>query len=350
MMRCVTAMTLIVMCSMAHAADEPEKTIRNAIERGLAVVQQGARAYPSHQSCFSCHHQTLPVLAMTVARDAGLKIDTSLLEEQRKFTRASFQERQARLAKGEHIGGRAATVSYGLWTLQLVNDPPDELGAAMTAYLLSVQQPDGRWKPPSNRPPLEVSSVSCTVLSAIGIRRFAANEQRDQVEQAVARSKTWLEAAKLSDQEDLNFALWGAHLLGGTSLQVDELRDRVLAARHADGGWSQMPTMNSDAYATGQALFILAETGLSPGEAAFREGVSFLLETQEDDGSWHVKTRSKPVQPWFDNGDPHDKDQFISMAATAWATAALAKSVAHREVTRSVSEAERGNNIHSRPR
>ena len=53
-----------------------------------------------------------------------------------------------------------------------VGDPTDELGElAMTNYLLSVQQPDGHWKPQSNRPPLEVSLVSCTVLSAIGIQR-----------------------------------------------------------------------------------------------------------------------------------------------------------------------------------
>ena len=182
-------------------ADEPSQTVRSAVERGLMVLERGARAYPSHQSCFSCHHQTLPMLAMTSARDAGLKFDKALFEEQRSFTRKSFDSRRERLAKGEHVGGRAATVSYGLWALSLPSSQPnelndkadepgnrpaetsdrrDELGAAMTAYLLSVQQPDGRWKPPSNRPPLEVSSISCTVLSAIGIQRFAAKDQQEQ--------------------------------------------------------------------------------------------------------------------------------------------------------------------------
>ena len=41
--------------------------------------------------------------------------------------------------------------------------------------------------------------------------------------------------------------------------------------------------------------------------------------------SWLVKTRSKPIQKFFDNGDPHGKNQFISISATSWATAALAK-------------------------
>jgi N-acyl-D-amino-acid deacylase len=63
-------------------------------------------------------------------------------------------------------------------------------------------------------------------------------------------------------------------------------------------------------------------------QAALAKAVAFLLKSQLDDGSWHVKTRAKPVQVFFDNGDPHGKDQFISIAATGWATAALARALA----------------------
>jgi len=52
--------------------------------------------------------------------------------------------------------------------------------------------------------------------------------------------------------------------------------------------------------------------------------VRFLLDTQLDDGSWYVRTRAIPVQPYFDSEFPHGPDQFISAAATNWATIALA--------------------------
>ena len=304
--------------------------VAKAIDHGLVVLQRGAREYPAHQACFACHHQTLPLLAMKSAREAGVDVDETLFQEQRKFTRDSFLQRQDRLALGKHIGGQAATTSYGLWTLALGNDKPDELTEAMTTYLLSIQHVDGCWKPPSNRPPLEVSSVSCTVLSAVGIQRFAAESQQEQVAIALSRARSWLATAPLDDQEDLNFALWGEFLLGGTEDRMAELRDRILAARHADGGWSQKSSMNSDAYATGQTLYVLLETGLDSSEAVIREGLAYLMDTQLDDGSWHVVTRSKPIQPWFDNGDPHDKDQFISIAATGWATSALARAMPRR--------------------
>lgn len=309
------------------AADGQRSHAQASIARAMVVIERGARAYPANQTCFACHHQTLPILAMTSARDSGLRFDKDLLKEQATFTRKSFAQRQKRLAQGEHIGGRAATVSYGLWTLALAEVHSDEVSAAMASYLISTQEADGSWKPPSNRPPLEVSSVSCTVLSALGVKRFSSADQREAATRALAKARAWLTQAQFPEQEDLNFALWGQFLLGGTDESRIDLRDRILTSRQADGGWSQNPSLASDAYATGQTLFILAECGLSPTEAAFREGVAFLLETQQDDGSWHVVSRSKPIQPWFDNGDPHDKDQFISIAATSWATAALAKSL-----------------------
>lgn len=344
MNRLLAAILVLILVSAGRAEDsglaadpfhKPERGTRSelaskAVSHGLAVLQRGAREYPAHQACFACHHQTLPLLAMKSAREAGVDVDETLFQEQRKFTRDSFLQRQDRLALGKHIGGQAATTSYGLWALALANDNPDELTEAMTTYLLSIQHTDGCWKPPSNRPPLEVSSVSCTVLSAVGIQRFAAESQQEQVAIAISRAKLWLATAPLEDQEDLNFALWGEFLLGGTEERKAEIRDRILAARHADGGWSQKTSMNSDAYATGQTLYVLMETGLDSSDAVIREGLAYLMDTQLGDGSWHVVTRSKPIQPWFDNGDPHDKDQFISITATGWATSALARAMPRR--------------------
>jgi hypothetical protein len=52
-------------------------------------------------------------------------------------------------------------------------------------------------------------------------------------------------------------------------------------------------------------------------------GLRYLKGTQGVDGSWHVSSRATPVQEYFDNGDPYESDQFISMMGTAWASAAL---------------------------
>jgi N-acyl-D-amino-acid deacylase len=112
---------------------------------------------------------------------------------------------------------------------------------------------------------------------------------------------------------------------GACPLDLDEARRQILSAQRFDGGWPAHEQLGSDAYATGQTLTVLARTGTPADDPAFRRGVEYLLRTQEADGSWFVATRARPVQVFFDNGDPHGRSQFISIPATAWAVAALAQ-------------------------
>jgi hypothetical protein len=55
--------------------------------------------------------------------------------------------------------------------------------------------------------------------------------------------------------------------------------------------------------------------------------MNYLLERQEADGSWHVRSRSPKFQPYFESGFPYGPDQWFSQAATAWATMALAYAI-----------------------
>jgi Planctomycete cytochrome C len=85
-----------------------------------------------------------------------------------------------------------------------------------------------------------------------------------------------------------------------------------------------LPTLESDAYATGEALYTLAQLVEDPiTDPAWRRGVRFLLETQGDDGTWHVARRAFPFQPTMKSGFPHHRDSWISAAATSWAVMAL---------------------------
>ena len=99
----------------------------------------------------------------------------------------------------------------------------------------------------------------------------------------------------------------------------------LLKRQNADGGWSQIPTLPSDAYATGQALYALRESGvLKPSSPAYKKGAQFLIDTQYPDGSWFVRSRANPFQPYFETGFPFGDHQWISAAASNWAALALA--------------------------
>ena len=107
-----------------------------------------------------------------------------------------------------------------------------------------------------------------------------------------------------------------------------EIGTRLDDAAARDGGWSQLPLVESDAYATGQALYALHVAGrMSVNDPVYRKGIDYLLRTQAADGTWHVKSRSIWLQPYFESGFPYGQDQFISAAGTAWAALALTAAI-----------------------
>jgi hypothetical protein len=98
----------------------------------------------------------------------------------------------------------------------------------------------------------------------------------------------------------------------------------LVALQGPDGGWAQTPYLTSDAYATGQVLYTLAELGLTLSDGAIRNGVAFLLRTQAPDGSWRVKSRAMKIQPYFQSGFPIRARPVDLAVWHAWATMALA--------------------------
>ena len=145
-----------------------------------------------------------------------------------------------------------------------------------------------------------------------------------QFERRIDLAATWLRENRPGSNEERVFQILGLHWAGVDRLQINEMTAALLHQQRDDGGWSQLPTLKSDAYATGLALYTLNQSGaLSTTHRAYQKGVRFLLKEQRDDGSWLVETRASPVQVAVDNVFSHGKHQWISSSATSWSTMAL---------------------------
>jgi hypothetical protein len=312
----------------AAADDAP---VRKAIEKGLRRVDQAAGNYLKHRQCFSCHHQALPVIALAAARGRGFEVDLKRIQEQIAFSRKSFQKHE-QITKGQGIGGANTTAGYALATFASVDHPRDGTTAALVEFLLVRQRKDGAWPATANRPPSEGSLFTSTALALFSLKRYGppageAEELHKRVEAALANGVDWLRTNKASTTEDKVFRLRGLVCGEAEKEEIASAREALAKDQREDGGWAQTADLRSDAYATGSTLVALRLAGLKTTDPLFRKGIDYLLKTQKEDGSWLVETRSRPIQIFFDNGDPGGKSQFISVTATGWAVLALLEAV-----------------------
>lgn len=304
--------------------------IEAALPRTLKLLQVSAAEYARQRACFSCHHQALPSMALALANQHGWQIDREGLTAQARFTVDYFEPRQEKLLQGSGVVGGPYTAGYALATLTAAEQPADATSAALVQYLLKVQEDDGRWRIRARRPPLEASHFTATALAVRGLNDYhkAASTEPDgeeaDTQAAINKARQWLIQTEPVSNEDRIFQLLGLHWSGAQRDHINQRSQALLALQQENGGWEQEPGLGSDAYATGQALVALHESGcLSTDDPRYRRGVRFLLDTQLQDGSWLVESRSRPFQTYFESGFPHGKAQFISISASAWAAMAL---------------------------
>jgi hypothetical protein len=300
------------------------RSARAAIEASLPLLQRADTAFLKTAGCISCHNNSLFQMTAATVRPLGFRIDEGAMRDQMTRSRAYVASWRERVIQDIGIPGQIDTTAYILAGLADAGYAADPATDALARYVLRRQAADGRWQIAGHRPPLESSSIAITAVAIRALRAYAPAPRKPDYERAVNRGATWLAAATPATTEDHAFVILGLAWAGDGTQAMRKAAGALVAQQRADGGWGQLPTLPSDAYATGQALVALSKSGVKPDDAVYRKGVRFLLDTQLDDGSWFVRTRAIPVQPYFDSEFPHGPDQFISAAATNWATIALA--------------------------
>jgi len=310
---------------MPAAKPAPAASVRAALDRALPLLQHNDETFLKKAGCVSCHNNTLTAVTVATARKKGLPVDSQIAQHQLTTIGNYIDAWRERALQGNGIPGDSDTVSYILFGLAAENFPADAATDAMATFVMRQQAADGRWRIFTHRPPIESSDIEVTALSMRALQVYAPKVGRAAFDKAVERAAAWLSNATPMSTEDHALRLLGLSWSGAGKDLVQASARALVATQRPDGGWSQLPSLTSDAYATGQALVALAESGaITTSDAAYKRGVDFLLKTQFADGSWFVKSRAIPLQPHFESGFPFGRDQFISAAGTNWAARALA--------------------------
>jgi len=207
---------------------------------------------------------------------------------------------------------------------------PDSLTDCIVADLASLQHSDGGWRGRIgvSRAPIQEGDISRTARVAHMLDIFGIPARRAEFQNRIALARAWLLRAKTRTADDAALLLLGLCWTGAGRIPIRSAADLLITRQHEDGGWGGNPNLPSDAFATGEVLYALRESGsLTASSPVHRRGVQYLLQRQYSDGSWHVRSRAVKAQPYFQSGFPFNHDQWISAAATAWASMAIAASI-----------------------
>jgi hypothetical protein len=299
-------------------------SVKEAVERSLPLLQRIGVPFIEHTGCASCHNNALPAMSVSLARERGFKVDEAAIRKSAEATHNVYEPKRESLLQGFGVPGDEDTVSYILVGLAAGDQPADKTTDAMVHFLLAKQRSDGRWRIIIRRPPLETDDFTVTALSLRAIQLYTPRGRADEAKRSVERARAWLVSATPNHTEERAYHLLGLRWAEASKGEIARAAKELLARQRTDGGWSQLPTLESDAYATGQALVALNQAGgVSVTHPAYQRGIGFLLKTQKQDGSWFIQSRSFPFQKQFNSGFPYEKHQWISAAGTSWATMAL---------------------------
>jgi ankyrin repeat protein len=310
-----------------------DSTLIASAEKALAALQTTAarsrEAYLRHvskQDCVSCHQQYLPMAAVGHARNRSIRFDQDAAQEQidlmAKLRSPSFDPEY--IMQTLFHPEPAHTFGYQLFGIFAEGVPPSARTDGIVHHLVTIQASDGRWVNNLPRPPMQSSDVTATALSIHAIKSYGWPGRKEEFAASIEHARKWLWTVAAESNEESTFQLLGLHWAGEPTERLTYMARRLVRKQRQDGGWAQLPTLESDAYATGEALYALAQVVEDPmADPDWQRGLRFLLERQEEDGTWHVARRTFPFQPTMNSGFPHHRDSWISAAATSWAILAL---------------------------
>ena len=308
------------------------RSIPEAVQKAFALLEKQSHNFIRIGGCNSCHAQDLPSVAAAIARDRGLPAPKTIPQLPEVMTGNTPE----RLMDLNSFG--VGSVGWELFDLGMNRAPKDRYTDSIVRYIAAMQTPEGIWPASqSRRPPMNSGDFQTTALAIYSLKQFTQAADLAATEKALAHAAAALEKMKPGATQDRAFHLLGLGWANASATSTERAASALAATQRADGGWSQLPEMGSDAYATGQALYALNTAGKLPTtDATYQKGVRYLLRTQANDGSWHVKTRSIWIQPYFESGFPYSHDQWISGAGTSWAAMALSLTVEPQRISRNI--------------
>ena len=310
--------------------------VQHTVERAIGYLQTESAAWLRVRKCAACHHAPMPLWALSEAGQQGYAIDKKFLADTAAATLGSLEKMiDSKLvsnpadppdprpsARGVNMG--TVFMAVAAQSFPVLDKGQKQSLRLIADEIVKKQRDDGSWEFFLNlrRPPINESQITDAVWIILALQGEMGRDATQSHRAALKKATAWLAGAKLSDNlQDKVLNVLLAIRAGKSRLEMQRVIDELLARQRIDGGWSQTAKMTSDAFATGQTLYLLALAGYTAEQPAIQRAIHFLVPTQKPDGSWPMTSRSTP------DGKPGSAKLLtpITCAAASWATLGLAR-------------------------
>lgn len=287
----------------ADAQEMPKRTqsMRAVIQRSLPFIEERGNAWIKQRDCLSCHHVSFMVWSLNRADELGFEVDDNRLQDWNNWsttwTNLANPKRRDEAEQITTIRKENDTVAQ-----LLLGRPKTKKGTldprwlgSYRSHLAESQRDDGSWKPggqlPSQKRSLRETQEVSTMWAMVALSSFG--QQNDAMRLRMAKGSDWL-----GDQtRGQSTEWWSVRLLldraGRDATRTDRTRSELLRLQRHDGGWGWLCQDESDALATGVAIYALSRDGHANSQLAIAKALEFLSRTQNDDGSWSVRGTKK---------------------------------------------------------
>lgn len=293
-------LVLFVPLSLCAAEGAPAPPVRPAVERGMQFLQKEAYRWKAAKGCAACHHAATMIWSFNEAKARGYSVDEAALTEITAWAFPNMQEN----VRVDQAPPRNVINLGAVYTLMSVETAPaaktpkqdDPLAAARRAlvrHITTKQIADGSWGVPLDlRVPLGGPPEDIAILSRIAL--LQSGDDSTTVTTCLKKAADWLAVNQdKGSRQARNLRLLMNLREAKPAGELNPVIASIKTEQNADGGWSQTPEMTSDAYATGQSLYVLGRAGVKPDDPGMARGVEFLTRTQQENGSWPMTSRVK---------------------------------------------------------
>ncbi len=305
------------------AADGPPGEVVSPERRAIGFLANEVPRWSRENKCFSCHNNGDAARALLSAKAVLPNFRAEPLEETIDWL-THPQRWEHNGGEGEFNDKQLAAIQFAFALaegirLGHITDKRPLIAAAREVS--GFQKSDGSWQTVAAGTlgsPITYGNTLATVVA----RQTLIEAGRKHFMKSIAKAERWLRQQRpetVLDSAALLLALPDEADAAGAALQ-NHCLELIRAGQHSDGGWGGY--LNSSAEPFDTAIVVLALAGLAEDSDIARQiaaGRSYLVSTQQPDGSWLETTR------------PADDESYAHRISTSgWAALAL---LATREVS-----------------